>query len=56
MADASNHEVLSVETFRGRFPFVDGFLRSARPGQTALFPRRVRGFRARAGLSRPRRL
>lgn len=37
MAESSNHEVISVGTFSARFPFVSGFLRGARPGQTALF-------------------
>lgn len=37
MAESSNHEVLSVKTFCDRFPFVSGFLRGAKPGQTALF-------------------
>ena len=37
MAESRNHEVLSVSTFRDRFPFVGEFLRGARPGQTALF-------------------
>lgn len=37
MDDASNHEVWSVGSFRDRFPMVDGFLRVAVPGQTALF-------------------
>ncbi|RGE19188.1 suppressor of fused domain protein [Leucobacter sp. wl10] len=37
MDDAANHEVWSVETFVARFPWVAGFVREARPGQTALF-------------------
>ncbi|SNU02051.1 Suppressor of fused protein (SUFU) [Ruaniaceae bacterium KH17] len=37
MADASNHEVWSVATFRARFPWTDRFMRVAKPGQTAQF-------------------
>lgn len=37
MDDAANHEVWSVNSFIARFPWVSGFLREARPGQTALF-------------------
>lgn len=37
MDDADNHEVWSVGHFVGDFPFVKGFLNSARPGQTAVF-------------------
>ncbi|OQO92422.1 3-octaprenyl-4-hydroxybenzoate carboxy-lyase [Saccharomonospora piscinae] len=37
MDDASNHEVWSTGSFLGRYPWVGGFIRAARPGQTALF-------------------
>lgn len=37
MADSSNHELLSVDVFLDRFPWVGAFLDSATPGQTALF-------------------
>ncbi|TDE95086.1 3-octaprenyl-4-hydroxybenzoate carboxy-lyase [Occultella glacieicola] len=37
MNDSANHEVWSVDSFVARFPWVAGFVREARPGQTALF-------------------
>ncbi|GAB2547309.1 suppressor of fused domain protein [Leucobacter ruminantium] len=37
MDDAANHEVWSVDTFLTRYPWIAGFVREARPGQTALF-------------------
>jgi hypothetical protein len=37
MDDASNHEVISAQTFVNRFPFVTEFVSGARTGQTALF-------------------
>jgi|GEM_PF-1248796 len=37
MDDAANHEVWSVDSFLARFPWVEGFVREARPGQTARF-------------------
>lgn len=37
MDDAGNHEVWSTDSFVGRWPWVEDFLRNARPGQTALF-------------------
>ncbi|KTR87620.1 3-octaprenyl-4-hydroxybenzoate carboxy-lyase [Microbacterium testaceum] len=37
MDDAANHEIWSVESFLARFPQVAGFVREAKPGQTALF-------------------
>lgn len=37
MDDAGNHEVWSVDTFLARFPWIAGFAREARAGETALF-------------------
>ena len=37
MNDSSNHEVWSVDSFLARFPWVSGFVREAKPGQTAMF-------------------
>lgn len=37
MNDSSNHEVWSVDSFLARFPWVSGFVREAKPGQTGMF-------------------
>jgi len=37
MDEPTNHEVWSVDSFLARFPWVEGFVRRARPGQTAVF-------------------
>lgn len=37
MNDSANHEVWSVDSFVARFPWVAGFVREAKPGQTGMF-------------------
>lgn len=37
MEDAANREIWSYSSFHARYPWVEGFVSEARPGQTALF-------------------
>ncbi|MCH1882525.1 suppressor of fused domain protein [Agrococcus sp. ARC_14] len=37
MEDAANREIWSYSSFSARYPWVEGFVNAARPGQTALF-------------------
>lgn len=44
MSDSTNLEVVSVESYLARFPWVRSFLEAAQPGQTALFTDATGGY------------